>query len=1208
MVRRLRGSAGAWGWAAVAGLSVLAAALCRAGTNYTDNPNQTRWKFSDEMNVPCIVWAKPLAGGPVQATVIAPSLSWTVGYSFAYRDVVELCQRLAVRVTPVMTADFTTIPYAEQHNCAYPDLGDPPDVWMALVQERLRQPADVVVIGKVQWRAFAGRQAAGGWEKGAKWDAFTYDLRATIVDRVKAGGGLLYIGAALTKGAGGEVGLPLPTGDGTASAGAQVALTKVNATDTLLRGMTGLQLPALGGRDWSDRVYTGALGAGRVLVLDYAGDTSPEHCLAPAPPAAGEVLCSYEYVMSFIARAVRWCAGRELPTRIEQITADPVQGLNVSVANRPADATLTVELRDVTGETGHVVQTWAAAAPPLALPKLADGVYYANAWLRNGRGEVLDWGSARLAIAVPDAAKPLFRAIELREPAARAGQAIAGDVVLAGPWPAGDLLRLSATDPFGRCVWRHEVKAATERTPFALTPEWGRSVALILRAERVRRGETSEARERTVCLATKDLDGDFAAIIWSGFGADERFNRQDLGVLRRLGFDAAYLVGPRFREACARANLRVLWNCDRVTAQSAYGFCHPQKVLGRWGKLYRDEAATTQAQAPLALTFGDETFYGAIPQLTPPYSDPDFRLFLAQRYPQAGGGLDLAALNQAWGTAYQTTDEITVKPMDELRAAKARAQGVCEALWAEWQFHRLLTAAQQAGQGEAPLTYFGDEGVGHIEDSMGHDYYRLGRDLTLFQLYDSGAGPFLAKSFARPDSLRGLWTGNYGYYEGAVDEEWSRSRPWRSLFYGMNSEWWWMHGMSVCADGRPIPAIEQYGEEVRRIKAGPATLLLKVARPCTPQVGVLYSPDTVHVHTFDHAAPGPHPAALATACQGLIRAGYAFRLLHPTQLDDERELAAGYRVLVLPAILALSASQAATIRQFVARGGLLIADQAPAQYINELGRPYGQDPLRAALTPGADATTFTHGQGRAIFLADAFSLSHLVRYKDTLGQTASEKSGKPLARLFREWIAAATGCQPPLSFMLGDGNPLTDGEISPFADGAALYVGLDRNGRYWEGEQCRWLTWPDYQEEVTATLTGPPASHVYDVTRGEYLGPGPAVSVKLSSAPRLFAVLPSPVTKLAITGLAKTYRPGQRLACQVNVVRGAGGGCAAVLHIAVRQAKAATLPAFDRNVIAAAGVGQVALPLALDEAPGNYTLEARDVATGVAASATFQIR
>ncbi len=283
-----------------------------------------------------------------------------------------------------------------------------------------------------------------------------------------------------------------------------------------------------------------------------------------------------------------------------------------------------------------------------------------------------------------------------------------------------------------------------ERTPFNIAFDPGRSTTLILHAERLRGGEVIEQCEKTVCLATRELDGDFAALLWAGFGDDERYNRQNLALLRRLGTDAIVYAGANFREMCARANMRVLWNPDRVTGGSGGDFCKPE-ILERWRTLYREQAAGGKALAPLALTFGDETQYdwrsdGAVITSGPAYRDQDFRVFLGQLFGEAAGKLDLIALNKAWGTAFHAEDEIKVRSLDELRAAHAPAQWVCEGLWVEWQFHRLLAESKKAAEAEAPLSYYGDEGVCDIHTGDGHDYYLQGKDMTLYQCYDTASG------------------------------------------------------------------------------------------------------------------------------------------------------------------------------------------------------------------------------------------------------------------------------------------------------------------------------------------------------------------------------------------------------------------------------------------------------------------------------------
>lgn len=1189
-------------------LGVFFAAGCGVGavgrTNILDNPNQVRWKFSGEMATPHIAWGKPLAGGPVRATVIGPAL--------AYRDVGELAQRLAMRVNPVFAESGQQVPATESFFCAYPDVGDTPDVWMGVVKERLKEAAEVLVIGQVQWGAFQVRVPAGGWEKGSKWDALAMDLRPELAKQIKAGCGLFYVGPALEKRTGGEASLHLPAGEG-AGSDAVVRLKKVGAANELLRGLAGLKLPGGAQKEWTDCVYTGVLGEGRVLVLDCG--EGGLHCLTPAWGGGPNLPCAYEYWMSLVARGVRWCAKREPEARLQKIEASANAGLRITVANRPEGAQLSAELRDAAGETGQVVKGWETAETNVPLPALKPGIYFANVWLKDRHGDTLDWGSARLEVAAGAVERKAILGIDTGGAAVMPGQAMVGDVLVAG-WPKGDGLRLSVRDTFGRCLWREELKVAAGRVPFRVEVEPGQSTALRLRAERWRGAEAVESLESVACRWA-ELNGDFAAVLWAAFSqGNDRFQRQDLEVLRRLGIDTLFAVGPAMREECARANMRFVWHFDRITPHpgSAWSFCRPD-ILERWRKLYHDGAAEVKAFAPVALTFGDEAQYHftsdgscVASMLAPPYSDEDFRVFLGQWFDPVNGKLDLGELNKAWGTTFKAAEEIKVKPLAELRAINGRAQFVCEALWTEWQFHRLEALSTKAAQAHVPLAYFGDEGAGGMATGNGHDYYRLGREMSLSQLYDTEAGPFLIKSFAGPRSLRGMWTGNYGYYLGAVDEEWMRSRPWRSLFYGMNSEWWWMQSLAIGAEGRPIPCFAQYAEEIRRIKAGPATLLLKVAQPSRPQVGVLYSPNTIHVHTYDHRAPGPHPGALATVCEGLIRAGYAFKLLHPAQLADPAELSAGYRALVLPAILALSEQEAENIRRFVERGGLLIADQTPEQYFNELGVPYAKEPFRSVFAKGAEAAEYTYGKGKAIFLKEPFALSHLIRYHNILGRSWSEKEGKPLARLLRERIEGATAEKPPVTITLANGTALSDGEISTFRDGEALYVGVDRNGRYWNGELCRWVKWDDYQEEVAVTLTFPTSAQVYDVTRGEYLGQGPAVKTKLTSYPRLFAALPAKVEGVAVEGLAKEYRRGETVRCNVTVTHGAGGRCASVLHVSLRDARGELQAWSERNVMARAGQSLVELPLALDERAGDYRLEIRDVASSVGTTCNVAIR
>lgn len=1219
------------------------------GNNLLDNPNQVIWKFSPGMwdgtlegaNVqvskgsakevgrrpgpifPYISWGRPLAGKPVQATIIAPHRS--------YRDVVELCERLSLAVTSIQTSSFTEA----ASSCIfdqYPNLGAKPEEWLDLIRRELQKPADAIVIGKVQWRCFPA------------------DIRKTIVEKVRAGAGMLYMNPELARreskaerqggGAGGVIVL-LPVGELDAKTGApaqggevvSVSLEPVDASHPSVRNLTGLRLPQLEGKEWTSIVFAGELGKGRVLAVDWPFRI--EHGVGPrttneesraAMYSSGawglfkhslvgashetELPCAYEYLMSFVAKATLWCARREPECCFERIELSGDRELLVARSEPAQKLSVWAEIRDAKGLTGTAIQVWKPAPQKLRLPVLPGGTYFINARLTDGRS-VYDWGTVRYDVPVSSGAPKLLREIRLREVAPLAGRPIVGEVVAEDGWSKDDVLRLSLVDTFGRCLWRTAPtgERLSKSVPFRAEFDPGRSNAVVLQAERIRGGEVMEQLEKTVCLARRELDGDFAFIGWTDFIYNNRVMRQDMEICRRLGMDAAMHVGPSLREECVRSNMRLAHYVLRVTNVQVRGFSHPSN-LETWQRLFRRAGQEMAPFAPLTMTFGDETCFGwpddgtaVTSYLTPPYSDQTFRLFLGWLFDKQWGHLDLAAINKAWGTSFKSEDEIKVLPIEELRRTNSRGQWVAEAMWADWLFQRLLRESAESGRSEIPYAYYGDEGVGNMYSGEGHDYYLLQKDMDICQLYDYMQGPFFVKSFARPDSLRGMWTGNYGYYNGEVDEEWMRSRPWRSLFYGMNSEWWWMTSLSIRSDGRPIPCFAAYAEEIRKIRSGPATLLLKVATPYPPQVGVLYSPNTVHVHTFEQNTAGPHRFDLSVACQGLIRAGYSFKVLHPSQLDDPSELGSGYKALVLPAVLALSETQVATIREFVKSGGLLIAGRAPDQYFSEFGIPYDKDPFRSVFKAGATPEEYTYGQGRALFLKDPFGLSPLERYKNVLGQTYTEKHNQTLAEMFRHFIEGQAACKPPVSFTLPDGRILSDGEISTFADGPTLYIGIDRNGRYWEGEQLKWLKWDDYEEEVETTLTLPRASYVYDVTRGEYLGYGKSIKTKLTSYPRLFAALPVKAGAPKLEFVSAKCCRGKSLSATVF----ADKAFAAVLHVSVRNAKDEVLPWFERNVIVSDGSARFELPIALDEEPGRYLLTVRDTVSGGTDSGVFRI-
>ena len=120
---------------------------------------------------------------------------------------------------------------------------------------------------------------------------------------------------------------------------------------------------------------------------------------------------------------------------------------------------------------------------------------------------------------------------------------------------------------------------------------------------------------------------------------------------------------------------------------------------------------------------------------------------------------------------------------------------------------------------------------------------------------------------------------------------------------------------------------------------------------------------------------------------------------------------ADYRVLILPHAIALAPSEAAEIRGFVERGGVVIADSEPGQF-DEHGRTASRNPLcRISLLvrPDRSAASFAFGKGKAIYLA-----------------SANGRDRQNSQRLSR--ILDSAGVRPPFPVLRIDGQPANDVE------------------------------------------------------------------------------------------------------------------------------------------------------------------------------------
>jgi hypothetical protein len=164
-----------------------------------------------------------------------------------------------------------------------------------------------------------------------------------------------------------------------------------------------------------------------------------------------------------------------------------------------------------------------------------------------------------------------------------------------------------------------------------------------------------------------------------------------------------------------------------------------------------------------------------------------------------------------------------------------------------------------------------------------------------------------------------------------------------------------------------------------------------------------------------------------------------------------------------------------------------------------------------------------------------------------------------------------------------------------YRNGAAEFYSLQTDVLEWK------------QSKPQATITFPHEGYLYDVREGKALGRGDKAQATLDPMHiLLYALLPYEVRGVQVTALPA--RVGQGLPVKLTVQTGPGQVGTHYLRVTATGPEGKERPGFARTVEAKQGVGETKLWLALSDAPGKWTVQARDAATGVTGSAVVEVR
>jgi hypothetical protein len=934
-------------------------------------------------------------------------------------------------------------------------------------------------------------------------------------------------------------------------------------------------------------------GAHRLVKLNYVNASwNPNMGLTPDTALnAAATDTMYDEWMALAARAMLVAAGRLSHTQIAQAAPGP-QGWQVEISTPLSNLTplrLWARARDVWGRTVFE-KTLPVARPVVPVPTppfpprtLVDFI------LRNADGQVLDFYSA----AVPPATDPKITALTLDRESYAKGQPVKGEIAVTTAKPALCALTVYLTDHEGRRLRQGQCgKLANGKASFSVTIP-ASSDSLLMRVEAVLTSGTVIAD--TCCADVPVPETTPRGFYPLLYGAPQ--NRLCQRTRHRLFRDQFGVRGGFHQGAHSWANLAALnLNCIEYSGHLGY----PMKQSDCEGFAENWEQNVTKwllgppdkmiPYRPLFYSLGEEHFV-LLSACPTPTANAKFREWLKRKYgtlerlnevwlgigPQSVAPEGVISAGpvpfQSWDQIKMMTPEIVDMLKIQFDVVRFENRRFMEHLFAARHafladyIRKLVASRSDAG------TRTGIHAGWDLWMGRGYDYWLLSRAMEDMMCYGGPHNHYARSFFER------YYGSHYHYNIGSHDNV--RWHPWYMVLSGARGLSWYTDAPQIWgATMADLHLTSDWTAAQDEFKAAAeAGNLLTRMNYMDDQVAIHYSQDSFQAGVSD----------LTWMHQRFINlcfdTGTPFRFVSYAQVEQGDLLKHRPKLLVLPHSVALSEAECRGIRDYVAAGGVVWADVMPGTY-NNFGQKLEKSQLadlfeglqETKLDGGGTLATKPVGPGR-IILADPGNYS----YDRNVGQYAAA------ANLY-DAVAKLAGLAPPAHPLDAATGRLANGIwTATWSNGSALHVAAAK----------------DYQladrSPTTVLMRLGRLGHVYEMRSGQYLGQTREIRATMQpTAGQVFTVLPYRVTGLALRARGHATR-GQDLMLDVALrTEGTvGKDDLSVLQVTATDPSGQEVTALRRTVEMRGGKGQIALPLAFNDAPGKWTVTVRDLATGM---------
>jgi hypothetical protein len=285
---------------------------------------------------------------------------------------------------------------------------------------------------------------------------------------------------------------------------------------------------------------------------------------------------------------------------------------------------------------------------------------------------------------------------------------------------------------------------------------------------------------------------------------------------------------------------------------------------------------------------------------------------------------------------------------------------------------------------------------------------------------------------------------------------------------------------------------------------------------------------------------------------------------------------------MLPHTIALSAAEAKEIRDFVERGGIVLADGEPGLF-DEHGRRL-VTPLLSEVFHGPitrSTTSFAFGKGKAIYLP--------------LSDHRGPQDTQPTAE-----ILDAASVRPRYPLLRADGSVADDVETKIFDNGAVTIVALQRD--FPGTPETASAAIPNDPEEVVLALPRP--FFVYDLRKGRLVGNTDRVPVALAPVePVLLALTEKPLAPPSVSGPGAARRGAN---AEISVLSSSPAALD-VIHLDAIDPEGNTVAHYSENLLITDARTTKLIPFAVNDKPGVWTIRVKDLLGGTTATAELVV-